>query len=46
MLLEATIAMFTLMGITWIAAIYATYSRSNEPRHTLFVMKASERKAA
>ena len=46
MLLEATIAMFLLMGITWIAAIYATYSQSNEPQHTVFVLKTSERKAA
>ena len=46
MLLEATIALFLLMGITWIAAIYANYSQSNEPQQIAFVVKASERKAA
>ena len=46
MLLEATIAMFVLMGITWIAAIYASYSQSKEPQQTVFVVRASERKAA
>ena len=46
MLLEATIAMFLLMGITWIAAIYATYSQSNVPQLPALVVKASERKAA
>jgi hypothetical protein len=46
MLLEATIAMFVLMGITWVGAIWASYQ---EPRKTHFnstLLKFPARKAA
>ena len=46
MLMEATIAMFVLMGITWAGAIWASFKA---PRHTQFpsmLLRFPARKAA
>ena len=46
MLMEATIALFILMGITWAAAIYAHYRREETPLPQYQAQNFSLRKAA
>ncbi len=46
MLMEATIAMFALMGITWAAAIWASYQTPRKTQGPSLMMKFPARKAA
>lgn len=46
MLLEATIALLILMGITWAAAIWASYQEKKEEQIHSLIVKIHERKAA
>ena len=46
MLLEATIAMFVLMGITWAGAIWASYREPRHNRHQSWAVKFPAKMAA
>ena len=46
MLLEATIAMLGLMGITWAGAIWASYREPRNPRHQSWTLKFPAKMAA
>ncbi len=46
MLLEATIALFGLMGFTWAAAIWASYQEPRYKQDTSLGFKLPARKAA
>ena len=46
MLLEATIAMFVLMGITWAGAIFASYQDKRVVHRNFSVVKLTAKKAA
>ena len=46
MLMEATISMFVLMGLTWMGAIWASYQYPRKRDGGTGVRKFTERKAA
>ena len=46
MLLEASIAMLVLMGITWAGAIWASYQAPRKKHHSSMVFQFPARKAA
>ena len=46
MLMEATIAMFVLMGITWAGAIWASYQAPRKTQYQSLMLRFPARKAA
>ncbi|UCE63846.1 MAG: hypothetical protein JSU59_01420 [Nitrospirota bacterium] len=46
MLMEATIAMLVLMGITWAGAIWASYQAPRKTQHPSLMLRFPARKAA
>ena len=46
MLMEATIAMFVLLGITWAGAIWASYQSPRKTQYPSLMLKFPARKAA
>ena len=46
MLLEATIALLVLMGITWAGAIWASYQEPRRTQYHSLMLKFPARKAA